>query len=180
MLSLQEKFIQRVLAPTDINEHLPTLYALTVSCRAKTVIELGAGAGNSTIAFLAALEYTRGHLWSVDCAPEVFPILVDAFGEVLHWTRCTGDDEDSKVPRWLPTEADVLFIDTTHEYKHTWHELVTYVPYVRSGGYIILHDTISGPGVSRAITEWLRCDCNEGFSYYNFEHCNGLGVMIKE
>jgi predicted O-methyltransferase YrrM len=58
---------------------------------------------------------------------------------------------DSKVLSILPTKIDLLFIDTSHEYKDTLDEITAYLPRLVPGGMIALHDSISQDGVRRAI-----------------------------
>lgn len=177
MVDLQKEFVQRLWWSSDISEHLPTLYALVVACQAKNVIELGVGGGNSTVAFLAALERTGGKLWSVDIEAKIINDMRKLLGDV-YWATVVGDDLNSDVISWLPHGVDIVFIDTTHEFEHTWRELGVYSMLVRRGGYILMHDTVTDVGVKRAVADWL--ETHKDFSYYNFEHCNGLGVMTKE
>ena len=120
---------QAVAKWSDIVDHLPRLRE--EACRPNVVvIELGVRGGNSTAAFLDAAELYEGHVWSVDIA--------DCPGEHERWTFIQGDDMD--VVDQLP-ECDVLFIDTSHHYEHTLEELKAYVPKVRDGGVVLLHDT---------------------------------------
>jgi len=116
--------------PSDIVEHLP--YFVELAQHAQTVIELGVRTGVSTVAWLYGLEQSGGHLWSVDIAPA--PSLPSR-----QWTFILGDDLD--VVGQLPDEVDVVFIDTSHHYQRTLDELAAYLPKVRSGGTIVLHDT---------------------------------------
>jgi cephalosporin hydroxylase len=120
---------ERCTTWSDIYEHLPFMHDHVVGLGAEVVVELGVRSGNSTAAFLAAVEYTDGHVWSVDIAePPSFAS--------ERWTFVKGDD--LAVADQLPDEIDVLFIDTTHFYEHTLAELRLYGPRALS---ILLHDT---------------------------------------
>lgn len=162
--------------PSDINEHLPTLYAEVLDHDAQVVIELGTRGGNSTVAFLAALEATGGHLWSVDISPT--PLQVDTD----RWTFIQGDD--LQVAHRTPEVCDVVFIDTSHAYDHTLAELSLYAPKVRPGGVVLLHDTnleapqLVGPQppfpVRLAVSEFCEA---RGWEWEEHMNNNGLGIV---
>jgi predicted O-methyltransferase YrrM len=171
-MTLQDFYRQRCEADTDINEHLPTLYELVLELNAQQVIELGVRWGDSTSAFLAALEQTGGKLWSCDIVEPLAPI-ASFWGRCPHWTFVLGDDQD--LVDETPDEVDILFIDTSHEYPHTLWELEHYSPKVRSGGCIVLHDTTI-EAVVESIEMFLR---DREWEYTNTEACNGLGIIYK-
>ena len=86
----------------------------------------------------------------------------------------------------IGTVTDLLFIDTSHQYRHTLDELTVYGPRVKPGGVILLHDTDLevAPGsvsdedknfpVRRAVVEW--CD-KVGLVPSFREGWHGLGVI---
>lgn len=131
---LADDYARLCVTPSDIVDHLPRFVAMVQELDATHVIELGTRTGVSTIAWLYALE-GRGRLTSVD---------IDAkppIGDHDHWTFVQGDDLSMKVlERMKP--ADVVFIDTSHFFSHTIAELETYLPLVKPGGRIVLHDTL--------------------------------------
>lgn len=161
--------------PSDISGHLDYFVELARELDATKIIELGVRAGNSTAAWLYAMQ-GRGHVWSVDISPAPRSIDID------EWTFICGDDCDAAVLDQLPTDADIVFIDTSHAYEHTFRELRIYRDRVRSGGRILLHDTeleapeLVGPQppfpVKRAIEEF--CAVNK-LAWTNAAHCYGLG-----
>jgi predicted ThiF/HesA family dinucleotide-utilizing enzyme len=84
--------------------------------------------------------------------------------------------------------VDLLFIDTSHYYEHTLQELRTYVPRVRPGGTVLMHDTeltreqitayegraLDGPGIP--VAQALDDYCAEtGLTWTNTAGCFGLG-----
>ena len=133
-MSLHDEYARLCSTPSDIYLHLPRLYGLVLETQAQHVIELGTRTGVSTVAFLAALETTGGHLTSVDLDPKP-PI-----GDHEQWRFIQGDDTDPLVFAALDP-AGIVFIDTSHAFHHTMEELVVYAPRVSSGGFIVLHDT---------------------------------------
>jgi predicted O-methyltransferase YrrM len=164
-------------APSDINEHLPTFVNLVHKLQAKNVVELGTRSGVSTIAWLFALEEQGGHLWSVDIDPQ------PRIGTYDHWTFIQGDDCSGEVFTQMPAQADIVFIDTSHEYEHTCRELNLYRWLVRKGGVIVLHDTelaypefvVGKPfPVKRAVEEFCR---SEGFDVEWHTNCWGLAII---
>jgi len=174
-MSLADLYDRAVTDPSDINEHLYTFVELVEQLDAKTVIELGTRSGVSTIAWLYALE-DRGELYSVDIDP------CPELGDYPHWTFLQGDDCSVEVYDALPT-ADIVFIDTSHEYQHTLRELALYRWLVRPGGKIVLHDTelaypenVAGAAfpVKRAITHFCA---REGLTWENRPNCWGLGII---
>ena len=134
-MTLQHLFATVVSTPSDINEHLEELHDAVIRLQARTVIELGVRHGNSTIALLHALELTQGHLWSVDMVKQWNGIPMD------RWTFIEGSDINESVMAMLPSEADIIFVDTSHMYRHTLAEIQAYRERVRPGGMMIFHDT---------------------------------------
>jgi predicted O-methyltransferase YrrM len=179
-MSLADHYLERAATASDINEHLTYLYQMVVDTEALAVVELGVRSGNSTAALLAAVEVTKGHLWSVDISLPSWPM---AFHESERSTLIIGDD--LAVADRLPDEIDVLFIDTSHHYEHTLAELRLYGP---KSSVILLHDTeLEDPyerpetdplfPVKRAVRDW----CAEaGRTWSNRENCNGLGTIFPK
>lgn len=172
-LKLSEQYELLADTPSDIVEHLPYFFELATD--ATTVIELGVRSGTSTVAWLAGLE-GHGHLWSVDIEPAP-PITAN------DWTFLQGDD--CAIADRLPDLVDVVFIDTSHHYQHTLCELATFVPKVRPGGVVLLHDTEleipeGAPAddprfpVKTAVSEFCAA---HGLGWVNRPNCYGLGII---
>ncbi len=131
---LEAEFERLCATPSDIHEHLPTLAELVIETGAQHVVELGSRSGVSTVAWLYALAQTGGRLTSVDLDPP------PDIGEHEHWTHIQGNDLDPLVIDQLEP-ADIVFIDTSHEYRQTIRELHTYRWLVKPEGLIVCHDT---------------------------------------
>lgn len=174
---LCDEFDRLCHTPSDINEHLPTLFDLVVSRNVEHVIELGTRTGVSTVAFLYALQQTGGTLVSVDIdeQPDI--------GEFDHWQFIQGSDLDPQVLAQLDP-ADIVFIDTSHDYTHTVRELNIYQHFVRRPGLIVCHDTeLKHPldvprfpafPVKTAIEEFVA---ENNYEWVNHPNCWGLGVI---
>lgn len=175
---LAERYAEQCATPSDIWLHLPRMVELVETLDAQHVIELGTRTGVSTIAWLYALAKTGGSLVSVDL-DERPPI-----GEYDHWSFIQGDDLDPFVIEQLEP-ADIVFIDTSHHYRQTAAELETYLPLVRPGGVICLHDTeLQWPEgsprsdgafpVKRALSEFVA---RHGFECVNHRDSWGFAIV---
>jgi predicted O-methyltransferase YrrM len=132
--TLAERYRQLCSTPSDIYEHLPTFVRLVERLDAQHVIELGTRTGVSTVAWLYGLDKTGGRLTSVDIDP------APDIGGWPHWTFRQSDDLAPELLAELEP-ADIVFIDTSHQYDHTLMELHVYRHLVRSGGLLVCHDT---------------------------------------
>lgn len=131
-MTFQAEYEARCLENSDIKDHLPFLFEQAAG---KQVIELGVRGGNSTAAFLAAVEKHGGHVWSVDIE---WPHVPETWGDSDLWEFILGDD--LTVDWLLPNEVDIVFVDTSHTFAQTFQELDTYAPKLRPGGVFLLHD----------------------------------------
>lgn len=175
MNSLAE-YVFRCQQNSDIAQHLPRLHqeASRPDC---VVIELGVRSGNSTVAFLAAVEAFGGIVHSVDINQPGIP-----WWHHPQWFFHQGDDLN--LAGELP-DCDVLFIDTSHWYEHTRRELDVFVPKVRPGGVVLLHDTeLESPAgapsgdppfpVRAAVDGYVT---EHGLNVEYVTGCYGLGVI---
>lgn len=162
------------LIPTDINQHLTTLYMLAVEFNAKSILELGVRGGESTIALLEAAKEIGGSVTSIDIDPcPTAKERVREYGFDSYWTFILGDDRSLDWNRPI----NLLFIDTTHEYELTLQELRKYEPFVARKGIIIVHDTVTFPDCEKALETYMqgRIDL-KAYRYFNN---NGLTVVFK-
>lgn len=172
---------------TDIHQHLVTLHNLVTSIAAKTVIELGVNTGESTVAFLEAVEATQGQLYSVDI--QLLPatkVMLESYGITGRWNFTLQNDLEY-VKTWpADKKADLIFIDTSHTFDHTTKEIAAYEPILRPGGIMVFHDTISFyEGVQKPINNFLKKHGGlyerkpNGWQYENKTNCNGLAILRK-
>lgn len=165
--------------PTDIHQHLVALYNLVTSMKAKTVIELGVNTGESTIAFLEAVAATDGLLTSVDIQdlPQTRPML-ESYGLTGRWQFHMMDDIKFGLEVWPKGKlADLIFVDTSHQYEQTKREIQVFEPILRPGGIMVFHDTVTFyDGVQKPINEFLKLN---KWPYENKTNCNGLGILRK-
>jgi len=181
---------ERVQTPSDINEHLELLHNLVAGTNAQKIVELGVRGGNSTCALVIAASQTGGFVTSVDhgggaeysgepptmdVLNQTSSIIADKLNLGGYWSLVIKDDLE--FAREYDDEIDVLMIDTSHSYEQTKKELATWGHKVVSGGFVIVHDTVSFPEQNKAIWEFL--DENQLSDYVEHKNCNGLGIIIK-
>ena len=129
---------------TDISSHLPTIVYEVLIENPKLIVELGVRGGESTQAFITASRLTGSKLLSVD---------IDDCSDVIsdsNWLFHKGDDikfakqfKSYAKKNKIPSEIDILFIDTSHTYKHTLEEMKFWFPYLSKKAKVIFHDTHS-------------------------------------
>jgi predicted O-methyltransferase YrrM len=180
-MELYEQYQHRLTGDwSDIQGHMEFLY--TSALERPVMVELGVRSGNSTCALLAAVEKNGlGSLWSVDISE---PDVPESWYALKYWHLLVCDDTSTNARLWLPSAIDLLFIDTSHTVAQTLMELELYVPRVRPGGLVLLHDTewlypdvqLSGPigDVAKALDEY--CAKTER-SWYNRPGSYGMGVI---
>lgn len=118
----------------DMEPHVDTLVALAREC--SVIVELGVRGGVSTWAFLDGLP-EDGRLVSADIDGTVAHLVPKRISSDPRWTLIVGDDRDKHIQRRLPV-ADLVFIDTSHEYHHTATELS--LAQRLEAARIVLHD----------------------------------------
>ena len=161
-------------ADADIHEHMDTLHDLVLKTNARVALELGTKLGNSTLAMAEAVKLTRGLLVSIDIDPcSIAHARVSNYGLTDYWSFIHADDMDVD---WTEP-LDMLFIDSSHDEKHTYEEIVKYSSFVRPRGVIALHDTRSFPGVWRAIQKFLDDYYGRFVVEAHYENNHGLCVL---
>lgn len=123
----------------------------------KLILELGTNSGFSTRIFLEALMQTgRGHLVTVDINESK---LKDSQMEKYkgYFTSIQCDSLDLNVEN---KEIDILYIDSLHEYQHVLKELELYVPKVRKGGKVLLHDVSKPDNEAKPENQIPRIESN--------------------
>jgi predicted O-methyltransferase YrrM len=179
--ALHAEYTSRLGPWSDIQGHLTTLYDTVRAYPSAVVLELGVRWATSTAALLAGAAEVGGHVWSVDIAHPTYP---EWWHDTGMWTLTVGDDTDPLVSLDQPDLLDVLFIDTSHAYDHTLHELRLYVPRVKPGGTVLLHDTeleapeLVGEQPPFPVAKALDVYCGEvGIDWENRTGSYGLGVI---
>ena len=137
------------LDPSDITDHLPTLFCEVLKSAPQLVVELGTRGGDSTKALLKAASLSGAKMLSVDI--DDCSAAVNDSGYKDLWRFVQADDVAfaGEFRNWceqngFPSSVDVLFIDTSHEYAHTLQEIKAWFPLLSDKGKVIFHDTHMG------------------------------------
>jgi SAM-dependent methyltransferase len=158
-MSFLEEYQERAGQWSDVQYCMPRMLETALRYPEVTVLELGVRSGNSTSAFLAAAEKNGGHVWSADTEPPGVPASWAGSGL---WTFIQGDDLTLDLP---VTAFDVVFVDTSHHYAQTLTELRRFVPVVKPGGTVLLHDTllahVDGENLPFPVTLAVATFCSE-------------------
>jgi glycosyltransferase involved in cell wall biosynthesis len=154
--------------PSDINEHIPTLFEYARKC--KTITEFGVRTGVSTRAFLLS-----------DAVLSSYDIIQDDnVRSLFNKVQEIGRNAHYYIADVLKIEifqTDLLFIDTDHTYIQLSQELKLHGNKVNK--YIILHDTVTfGAELTRAIFEFLSNNMNWRIKEH-FNNNNGLTILEK-
>jgi len=197
---------QQSVKRTAINEHLETLFVESLTFKPNLIVELGVGGGESTSVFIKVARLSGARLVSVDlndrshvCRdPDWIFVQQDdiAFAREFHaWCAERG----------LPSQIDVLFIDTSHYFEHTLAEIRAYFPLLAERAKVFFHDTNLGEfffrqdgsldlgwdnerGVIRALEVYFQKSFTEKEAFIDFvrpwlirhnPHCCGLTILEK-
>jgi hypothetical protein len=137
MLQIKEKYDSLCNIPSDINEHLPTLYKYSVEC--ESVIELGVRGCISSWAFTYGLlnnNKLNKQLFCNDLEKcNINELLVKTKEQPIQIRYEWINDLDLK----LDMNYDLTFIDTWHIYGQLKRELDKFSK--TTNKYIIMHDT---------------------------------------
>jgi hypothetical protein len=124
--------------------------------RTVIVVDLGAGSGTTSGSVFAErrekIEVTTYDLVA-DPALHSTAQFLKNIGIGDQWA-CHEMDSVEAAGKWQNGYADLLMIDTSHEYEHTVAELAAWRPKLRRNGRVWLHDYRGGyPGVTQAVDE---------------------------
>jgi GT2 family glycosyltransferase/predicted Zn-dependent protease len=172
-VALAKRYADACETPSDIHEHLPTLYRLAKGCR--HVTEFGTRTAVSTTALLHAQPA------KLVCYDRV------KFPQVERLKALAGPTEFVFVQKdvlWAEIEeTDLLFLDTLHDYDQLAQELKLHAAKARK--YIVLHDTTTfaekgetegHKGLWPAVEEFLR----EGTFRLAERYTNNNGLAVLE
>ena len=188
---IADDFAFRLTQGSDICDHLQFMHDTVLAYRAPVVIEMGVRTGNSTCALLHAALQAGGQVWSADVNESQVP---EYWHEIPEWHFRQGDSVSPGVLRWMPKRADVVFMDTSHTFDQQLAELRKYVPRVKPGGTVLIHDTqcipldnfesdsfIARTGPEGPVTEALDAFCGESGLEWENRHSElpyyGMGVI---
>lgn len=121
-----------------------------------SVLEIGFGGGGSAWAITKLQSVTRfisidlpkGPWGGTDAAEKVLPHIAQGTDAQCYFIQGSSQNSDcvAEVERILEGSfLDVLFIDGDHSYAGVKTDFLTYSPFVKPGGHIVLHDICEHP-----------------------------------
>lgn len=135
--------------PTDHREGIKPisilLAGLVIAKRAKLVFEIGTGHLGSTQSFLHGLEITDGEL--ISCDP------IKRFKDFSHPQFIFLHKTSNEVVKKWKRLIDILYIDASHIYSQVKFDYDNFLPFVKSKGLILIHDSFLCPGVTQFVKE---------------------------
>ena len=163
--------------PSDINEHLPTLYKYATEC--ETILETGVRGCISSWALVYGLLNNNSDNKAI-ILNDIFPCNID---KLLDGTK---DLPIIVQYKWInnlqleiPYNVDLTFIDTWHVYGQLKRELDKFSKITDK--YIIMHDTTVDEWEGESIR--MRCDIDAQVKFSGFprdEITRGLWPAISE
>lgn len=183
MSKINEIYISKINTPSDINEHMTTLYEFSLKC--KTIAEFGVSNVVSSYAFANSRPEK---LICVDIVKNNYE--VDNFLSLCEDENINAEFYEHDSRTFKMENVDLIFIDTKHNYLQLKEELNNLGN--KSNKYLIFHDTItfgqkdefpefppqSHTGLMPAIKEFLSENSNwkEVCTYSNN---NGLTILER-
>ena len=156
---------QKTLDKSDISIHLPLLKFLAYQF--DYIVEFGVRNANSTLALLSGNPKS---LISVDI--NMTP-MYDQLKDLSNWKFIKCSSIDPNLDIGFP---QLLIIDSNHTYDHCLTELNVHAKKVSN--CIGLHDTISCPGITKAVNEFLNNN-KEWFRTYSLSACHGFDIIQR-
>ncbi len=168
--------------------HLPFAYDLVAALRPSVLVELGTHYGESYFGFCQAVDENR-----VDCRcyavdtwkgdPHAGFYGDNVFQDVREYNRahyaafstllrCTFDQAN---PQFSDASIDLLHIDGLHTYAAVKRDFELWLPRVRPGGIVLLHDINVRHGDFEVWRLWE--ELRDEYEHFEFHHSWGLGVL---
>jgi predicted O-methyltransferase YrrM len=134
-----------------------TLYTIAMLLNSRSLVEIGVFRG-STSRFLAAAlaDQQGGTLHLVDVDSTALANARRSIGDVAQVTviEHAGFSTSSAVLAGVSSGCDLVYLDADHSEDGVRAELACWIPKVRPGGVVAVHDTIGIRGVCRAVNEY--------------------------
>lgn len=134
-----------------------TLYTIARLLNSRNLVEIGVFRGSTSRFLAGALADQQGgtlHLVDVDRTA-----LATARRSIPDVSRVTviehaGLSTSSAVLAAVPSGCDLVYLDANHSEDDVRSELACWIPKVRAGGVVAVHDTIGIRGVCRAVNDY--------------------------
>jgi predicted O-methyltransferase YrrM len=120
---------------------------------AKTIVEIGAMDGTSSLLFGCLAKELGGHLYSIEPKPKAkWRVNINDYGLNDFVTLIQKFSPWLNVPDRINSPIDYLLIDGDHRTRWAIVDYHYFFPFVRKGGFIAFHDYNGRKGVAA----WVR------------------------
>lgn len=178
----------------DIDEHLLTLFSLTVCMKPKTIIELGVRSARSTYAFLLGASMVGSKVISCDInnpQPSIF-MDDDLTNRWMFYKKDALDFLENDVPSLY--RGGIVYIDDWHTGDHVQKELDLIDRFIGPEDIVLLHDLMYGNSqpyyrsVENAPGQWANGGPYKPVSQLNLSkweyatipRCHGMTLLRKK
>jgi len=171
--------------------HLPFAYDLVALQRPSLIVELGVHFGDSYFTFCQAVseQNIKCKCFGIDTWKgdhQCGEYGDEIWDKVRNYNNSNYEDFSSlirnsfadAVTQFKDSSIDVLHIDGLHTYEAVKEDFTTWLPKVKKGGIVLLHDIEErkdGFGVHKF---WEEIETS--FPSFSFTHGHGLGVLINQ
>jgi len=136
------------------------LFPLISNMPRPNILEFGVENGRSTLKFLELCQRNDGYLFSVDPA-DCSKITKDPRWCFLQ----TRDDNFELVKSKIPTQVDVIYLDSVHEASHVEKIFYAYYGMIKNGGYFFIDDISHIPYTKKNERNNFYCEINNKETY---------------
>lgn len=156
---------RRMLVREDV-DLIRELVGRLPTIRKVFVVDLGAGSGTTALAVFAE-RAERVKVSTIDIDSEALrwaAVAVENIGRLEDWEGFQGEADKGPEADW--PRVDLLLLDADHSYQAVKRDLVAWLPSVKRGGLVWVHDygdpadfglrSKATPGVKRAVDEFVR------------------------
>lgn len=171
--------------------HIPFAFFLVEIMKPAKIVELGTYSGNSYFAFCQAVKQLhlstrcfavdtwQGDIHVGNYANDVYERVKEInkkeFFGFSHLMQMSFDDA---LNSFSDGSVDILHIDGTHTYDAVKNDFTNWLPKVRQGGVILLHDTMVRKKIF-GVWKFLK-EIREQYRILEFPFSEGLALVCKD
>lgn len=130
----------------------------------RRIVELGTYTGNSAFAWLAC---PNTNVTTIDVNHDNLLALLEDV-EAFDWTGRVSMIKGDSVAyaESYGLQADMVYVDTSHEYLQTRREIEAWAPHIQHGGFLVLDDIVQYPSVLEAFKYCFETSWRDRFDWF--------------